>query len=338
MCSHLTHNLHLHPHVDKAMASLNMFKILKTSLSRVSEVVSFALLRFRLGCWSGLEGRAVGRREAEDGHGAHVLPQVRPRWGSTHHLRVVLINAWSRQRFIVSTFLTSSRRLTDVIIQCVPQADVRAVGRVHQRREHRRGGEDLPGCQGRRHLSALHHTQTLPVVRRSSPDCLDCIGGDKKGLKGTLAGWSASHFKSRPLLSSPRRKYHTHLLQFDGEGGWRFEQLDTAARLSLTEEKQRLETQLAGIPEMQHRLNELCKILGDDSVLKTTEEWEEGGRRGEAPRGKRVNRGGWGTKRQWKNEKSVGGLLVLSSGSVYLMLVFSLAPSPSPFKTREGSY
>ena len=48
----------------------------------------------------------------------------------------------------------------------------------------------------------------------------------------------------RPALA----RFHTHLLQFDGQGGWSFSSFSSEVFTSLDQEKHQLEQQLAQVP------------------------------------------------------------------------------------------
>lgn len=61
-------------------------------------------------------------------------------------------------------------------------------------------------------------------------------------------------------------KFHTHLLQYDGEGGYSMSLLPPSIkhRISLADEKRQIEERLSDVPLMKKRLKELCETLGDD--------------------------------------------------------------------------
>lgn len=52
-------------------------------------------------------------------------------------------------------------------------------------------------------------------------------------------------------------KYHNYILQYDGQGGYVFTELDAEKRLALQEEKTNIEQKLAELPKLQQRLDEL---------------------------------------------------------------------------------
>lgn len=63
-------------------------------------------------------------------------------------------------------------------------------------------------------------------------------------------------------------QYHNYILQFDGLGNWKLEELNSNLdkRLDLKREKDALEKQLLDTTTTKKRLNELCEILGESSI------------------------------------------------------------------------
>lgn len=52
-------------------------------------------------------------------------------------------------------------------------------------------------------------------------------------------------------------KYHSHILQFDGQGHYVFTKLDAERRMELEDEREDLEVKLRQVPELERRLAEL---------------------------------------------------------------------------------
>ncbi|KAK9727340.1 ATP-binding cassette long-chain fatty acid transporter pxa2, variant 2 [Basidiobolus ranarum] len=90
-------------------------------------------------------------------------------------------------------------------------------------------------------------------------ECTSAVSMDIEKIMYTHAtdlGISLLTVSHRPSLW----KYHNYILQYDGQGGYVFTELDAEKRLALQEEKQVIEQKLVEIPKLQTRLAELKAI------------------------------------------------------------------------------
>ncbi|KAI8996014.1 ABC transporter transmembrane region 2-domain-containing protein [Gaertneriomyces semiglobifer] len=91
-------------------------------------------------------------------------------------------------------------------------------------------------------------------------ECTSSVSMDIERIMYTHAqdlGISLITVSHRPSLW----KYHNWILQYDGEGGYVFTQLDAERRLALQEEKNGIEQKLIEVPKVEKRLRQLRRVL-----------------------------------------------------------------------------
>ncbi|CAD6198598.1 unnamed protein product [Caenorhabditis auriculariae] len=97
-------------------------------------------------------------------------------------------------------------------------------------------------------------------------ECTSAVSIDVEGIIYQAikdAGITLLTVTHRPTLW----KFHTNLLQYDGEGGYKMSSMTGTTlgdRMSFTDEKRELERKLAEVPQWQDRLHHISQILGDD--------------------------------------------------------------------------
>ncbi len=69
-------------------------------------------------------------------------------------------------------------------------------------------------------------------------------------------------------------KYHSWILQYDGQGGYVFTELDPERRLQLQEEKVAIEMKLSEVPKLERRLAELRGQYEEQKEIKVRRDTE----------------------------------------------------------------